>query len=111
MSKALGYEELLAVPPELKARECSLPDGRKYTLYDLPASVVDRVYRMSKDGNMPIHSAAEIAAQALLGRFPGEEETQRLLDSMGANIILGIFSNALNASTLTEENVTEAKKP
>ena len=111
MNQTLDYEGLLAEPPELRTRVHALPDGRTYTLYDLPASVIDRVYQMSQKGNLPVRSAAEVAAQALLGKPPAEEETRRLLDTLGADTILGIFRNALSAATLNEANVDEAKKP
>ena len=107
----LDFEGLLCDPPALKSRTATLPDGREYTLYDLPASVLDRVYAMSREKTLPIREAAIVAAQSMLGRIPEEEEVTRMLDNLGADTILSLFRRALDVSGINDDTVGEAKKP
>lgn len=107
----MTFEDLLACPPEMKTRTFTLEDGREYLLYDLPASVLDDVYTKSQEKALPIKDAATVVAHALLGHTPSEDQVFRMMNLLGSDTILDIFKNALNISSVTDENVEAAKKP
>jgi hypothetical protein len=107
----IDFETLLAEPPVLKSRTFTLEDGRDYCLHDLPASVLDRVYRQGQENVLPIRDATTVVAQALLGRVPEEDEVERMMERLGSDTILEIFKNALNLGSVTDDNVEAAKKP
>ena len=107
----MTFEDLLNEPPALKSRDFTLEDGREYTLYDLPASVLDDVYHKSQQKTLPIRDAANVVAQALLGYPPSKEQVDRIMERLGSDTILEIFRNALNLSSVTDDNVEAAKKP
>ena len=107
----MTFEDLLADPPELKTSTHTLEDGREYILHDLPACVLDSVYRKSQEKALPIRDAATVVAHALLGHAPADKEVDRLMNKLGSDTILGIFKNALNVSSITDDNVEVAKKP
>ena len=107
----MNFEDLLACPPEMRTRSFTLEDGREYVLHDLPASVLDEVYTKSQEKALPIRDAATVVAHALLGHTPSEEQVFRLMNLLGSETILDIFKNALNISSVTDENVEAAKKP
>ena len=107
----MTFDDLLADPPEMKTRTFTLEDGRDYLLYDLPASVLDDIYTKSQEKALPIKDAATVVAHALLGHPPSCDEVERLMNLLGSDTILDIFKNALNISSVTDENVEAAKKP
>ncbi len=107
----MNFDDLLTDPPPMKTRVFTLEDGREYLLYDLPASVLDEVYRKSQEKALPIRDAATVVAHALLGRPPREDEVGRMMTLLGSDTILDIFRNALNISSVTGENVDAEKKP
>ena len=107
----MTFEDLLNEPPELKSRSFTLEDGREYILYDLPASVLDDVYRKSQQKTLPIRDAANVVAQAMLGYPPSKEQVALMMEKLGSDTILEIFRNALNISSVTDDNVESAKKP
>ena len=107
----IGFDELLAEPPALKSRTFTLEDGREYLLHDLPASVLDRVYRQGQEKVLPIRDAATVVAHALLGKVPEADEVDRLMERLGSDTVLEIFRNALNLASVTDDNVEAAKKP
>ena len=107
----MNFEDLLADPPALKTSTHTLEDGREYILHDLPASVLDSVYRKGKEKSLPIRDAATVVAHALLGYAPAERDVERMMDKLGSDTILDIFKHALNVSSVTDDNVEAAKKP
>ena len=106
----MTFEDLLADPPEMKTSTHTLEDGREYLLHDLPASVLDVVYRKSQEKSLPIRDAASVVAHAMLGYAPSDTEIDRMMDKLGSDTILDIFKNALNVSAVTDDNVEAAKK-
>lgn len=107
----MSFDDLLADPPAMKTRTFTLEDGREYLLHDLPASVLDDVYTKSQEKTLPIRDAAFVVTYALLGCSPSEDAIERLMTLLGSDTILDIFKNALNISSVTDENVEAAKKP
>lgn len=107
----MNFEDLLANPPKFQSRLFRLEDGREYCLHDLPASVLDGVYRKSQEKTLPIRDAATVVAHALLGHEPSDNQVERMMKRLGSDTILAIFKNALNISSVTDDNVEAAKKP
>lgn len=111
----LSFTDLLEQPPVLKSGVGTLPDGREYTLYELPCSALVEISRIAKDAqaggtDVSLRDIAAIAAQALLGRPATDDEIDALIEKFAESTLKHIYQDALKFAKLGEEALRDAKK-
>ncbi len=105
--------ELLKSPP-LKTEPLTLPDGRSVTLHELPVAVIDEVQKVgeqSEHDDSLMKKITRIAAHALAGRPPTDDELKTIGDTFGASVVMFIYYEALKFSRLGPNSLNETKKP
>ncbi|MTI13120.1 hypothetical protein [Sansalvadorimonas verongulae] len=115
MSKPLTFEQLLSKPPVFKSSTGTLPDGRKYQIHELPCSVLEDVTRMARaaideDGEIMLRDVARVAAHAMVGKPPEEEDVTLFMETFTPSVIRHVYQDALKFSQLGEEALQAAKK-
>lgn len=110
----VSFDELLREPPTLKTKTAELPDGRKYTLHQLPMSALIRSNDLAKTAvenarEVDLREFGRIAVQAMLGREPDEEELNRFQQGFSKSVIETIYVDAVRFSQIDEESVAAEK--
>ena len=96
-----------------KHKPVTLDDGRTVTLYELPIGVMSDIQRVAADDQPSMDmtdTIASVAAHALLGRTPTDQEQQTLADSFGASQVMCIYYEALRLSSLAAGAIEHEKK-
>ena len=96
-----------------KHKTVTMDDGRSITLYELPIGVMSDIQRVAGDEqpeNDMTDTIAGVAAHALLGHTPTDQEKQALADSFGASQVMRIYYEALKLSSLAAGAIEQEKK-
>ncbi len=110
----LTFEELLSSPP-LKTRPLTLPDNRVVTLHELPVAVIEQVQQVGEQDNEApddtlMVKITRIAARALAGREPSDDELLKMGETFGTSAVMFIYYEALKFSRLGPDSFDATKK-
>ena len=101
---------LLENPP-LRTTELRLNDSIICKIHELPVSVFDRVRTISEeDDDVNMDDIVFVAAWALAGRKPTDEELAAISDRFGTRSVMAIYFEALKFSQLDVGAVEREKK-
>ena len=102
---------LLENPP-LRTTELRLNDSIICKIYELPVSVFDRVRTISEeeDDDVNMDDIVFVAAWALAGRKPTDDELAAISDRFGTRSVMAIYFEALKFSQLDVGAVEREKK-
>ena len=90
----------------------TLEDGRECRLHELPIGVIEKVRTLSegKEQDVRLDTIAFVAAHALTGCKPNDDEVRQLVESFGASTVMQIYIEAIKFSQLTPVAVEQEKK-
>ena len=102
---------LLENPP-LRTTELRLNDSIICKIHELPVSVFDRVRAISEedDDDVNMDDIVYVAAWALAGRKPTDDELAAISDRFGTRSVMAIYFEALKFSQLDVGAVEREKK-